>query len=52
MTENHIIDAAFGVSQMVTLTTVCGDGGKLTVKRADGTTIDASGGIQVPKALR
>lgn len=49
VTENHIIDAAFGVSQMVTLTTVCGDGGKLTVKRADGTTIDASGGIQVPK---
>lgn len=49
VTENHTIDAAFGVSQMVTLTTVCGDGGKLTVKRADGTTIDASGGIQVPK---
>ena len=49
VTENHIIDAAFGVSQMVTLTTVCGDGGKLTVKRADGTTIDTSGGIQVPK---
>lgn len=49
VTEDHIIDAAFGVSQMVTLTTVCGDGGKLTVKRADGTTIDASGGIQVPK---
>lgn len=49
VTKDHIIDAAFGVSQMVTLTTVCGDGGKLTVKRADGTTIDASGGIQVPK---
>ena len=49
VTKNHTIDAAFGVSQMVTLTTVCGDGGKLTVKRADGTTIDASGGIQVPK---
>lgn len=49
VTENHTIDAAFGVSQMVTLTTVCGNGGKLTVKRADGTTIDASGGIQVPK---
>lgn len=49
VTENHIIDAAFGVSQMVTLTTVCGNGGKLTVRRADGTTIDASGGIQVPK---
>ena len=49
VTKDHTIDAAFGVSQMVTLTTVCGDGGKLTVKRADGTTIDASGGIQVPK---
>lgn len=49
VTKDHVIDAAFGVSQMVTLTTVCGDGGKLTVKRADGTTIDASGGIQVPK---
>lgn len=49
VTKNHTIDAAFGVSQMVTLTAVCGNGGKLTVKRADGTTIDASGGIQVPK---
>ena len=49
VTKDHTIDAAFGVSQMVTLTTVCGDGGKLTVKRADGTTIDTSGGIQVPK---
>ena len=49
VTEDHTIDAAFGVSQMVTLTTVCGDGGKLTIKRADGTTIDASSGIQVPK---
>lgn len=49
VTKDHTIDAAFGVSQMVTLTTVCGNGGKLTVRRADGTTIDASGGIQVPK---
>lgn len=49
VTEDHTIDAAFGISQMVTLTTVCGNGGTLTVKRADGTTIDASGGIQVPK---
>ena len=49
VTEGHTIDAAFGISQMVTLTTVCGNGGTLTVKRADGTTIDASGGIQVPK---
>ena len=49
VTKDHTIDAAFGISQMVTLTTVCGDGGKLTVKRADGTTIDTSGGIQVPK---
>lgn len=49
VTEDHTIDAAFGISQMVTLTTVCGNGGTLTVKRADGTTIDASSGIQVPK---
>lgn len=49
VTAEHTVGAAFGVSQMVTLTTVCGDGGTLTVKDADSRTIDASGGVQVPK---